>query len=129
MEAIAAAGRDGGRVVAAGTTVVRALEGNAADHAGRLAAGRFVTDLRVGPVHRLRAVDALLTGVHETGSSHLALMEAFASRKILERALAHAEARGFLQHEFGDSMLVLGPPAAPAAGRDAGGGLSPAPAG
>lgn len=130
VAAIAAARRGGGRVVAAGTTVVRALEANAADHAGRVAAGRFVTDLRVGPGHRLRVVDALLTGVHETGSSHLALMEAFASRRILERALAQAEARGFLQHEFGDSMLVLGPPAPRrAAGRDAGAVLSPAPAG
>lgn len=111
VRAIGIARAAGGRVVAAGTTVVRALEGNAAREGGRLVPGRFVTDLRIDPGHGLRVVDGVLTGMHEPGSSHFALLEAFAPRDLLEHALARAETRGFLQHEFGDSMLVL--PAAP----------------
>jgi S-adenosylmethionine:tRNA ribosyltransferase-isomerase len=104
--AIAAARRAGGRVVAAGTTVVRALESAAAD--GELRAGAGVATLRVGRAHRLRVVDGILTGMHETGTSHFDLLEAFAPRPLLEEALRHAEEQGYLGHEFGDAMLVLG---------------------
>jgi S-adenosylmethionine:tRNA ribosyltransferase-isomerase len=98
---------DGGRVVAVGTTVVRALEGRARDHGGRLAPGEAVTDLRLGAGTRLAVVDGVLTGMHEPEASHFALLEAFAPRARLAAAHAHAEAEGYLAHEFGDSMLVL----------------------
>ncbi len=106
-EAISQAKGSGGRVVAVGTTVVRALEGSFAEHGRPLAsAGR--TDLRIGPCFRPRLVDGLLTGIHEPGTSHFELTQAFASAGLLERAQAHAAARGYLSHEFGDSMLILG---------------------
>ncbi|RKH19688.1 S-adenosylmethionine tRNA ribosyltransferase [Corallococcus praedator] len=97
----------GGRVVAVGTTVVRALEGRATQHGGRLVAGEDVTDLLLGPGYVLRVVHGLLTGVHEPGSSHHALLQAFAPLPLLQRAAAHAEAAGYLGHEFGDTCLVL----------------------
>jgi S-adenosylmethionine:tRNA ribosyltransferase-isomerase len=97
----------GGRVIAVGTTVVRALESAAAAHAGRLVPGSGETDLIIGPGYRPLVVDGLLTGVHETTASHYALLCAFASREMLARASAHSEQAGYLSHEFGDSWLVL----------------------
>ncbi len=96
-----------GRVVAVGTTVVRALEGAAAAHGGRLRAGEGTTSILLGPGFRTRVVDGLLTGMHEPTASHFALLQAFAPRGLLERAYAAAEAAGYLGHEFGDSNLVL----------------------
>ena len=66
-----------GRVIAVGTSVVRALEGNAAANGGALKAGAGIVGLVLGPNHGLRVVDGLLTGIHEPGTSHFALMEAF----------------------------------------------------
>ncbi|RKH61725.1 S-adenosylmethionine:tRNA ribosyltransferase-isomerase [Corallococcus llansteffanensis] len=97
----------GGRVVAVGTTVVRALEGRATQHGGRLVPGEDVTDLLLGPGYVPRVVHGLLTGVHEPGSSHHALLQAFAPLPLLQRAAAHAEALGYLGHEFGDTCLLL----------------------
>jgi S-adenosylmethionine:tRNA ribosyltransferase-isomerase len=54
-----------------------------------------------------RVVDGLLTGLHEPGTSHFDLLQAFAPRQLLERALEHAARTGYLQHEFGDSCLIL----------------------
>ncbi len=105
-EAISQAKGGGGRVVAVGTTVVRALEGSFAQH-GRLFGSVGRTDLRIGPRFRRRLVDGLLTGIHEPGTSHFELTQAFTSVGLLERAQAHAAARGYLSHEFGDSMLIL----------------------
>ena len=105
-EAISQAKASGGRVVAVGTTVVRALEGSFAQY-GRLHASAGRTDLRIGPRFRPRLVDGLLTGIHQAGTSHFELTQAFASAGLLERALSHAAARGYLSHEFGDSMLIL----------------------
>lgn len=99
----------GGRVVALGTTVVRALESS---HVGRSDAavlpegGVHVTHLRLGRDHQLRTVDGILSGMHEPGSSHFELLEAFAPATLLSRALEQAEAQGYQQHEFGDSCLV-----------------------
>jgi S-adenosylmethionine:tRNA ribosyltransferase-isomerase len=107
LRAIEATRARGGRVVAVGTTVVRALEGCAAAHAGRLVAGEGVTDLRLHRGFRPAIVDGLLTGMHEPEASHFALVEAFAPRAALLAAHAHAEAAGYLAHEFGDSMLIL----------------------
>jgi S-adenosylmethionine:tRNA ribosyltransferase-isomerase len=89
------------RVIAVGTTVVRALESAAAT--GVLDGE---TCLRVDGHHRLRVVHALLTGLHEPGTSHCRLLEAFAPPSLLDQAWRHAEAEGYLQHEFGDSMLL-----------------------
>jgi S-adenosylmethionine:tRNA ribosyltransferase-isomerase len=96
----------GGRVVAVGTTVARALEGAVA-HGGALAAGAGETDLILGPGYRLRVLDGLLTGTHEPSASHFALLHAFAPAALLARASEHAERAGYLTHEFGDSWLVL----------------------
>jgi S-adenosylmethionine:tRNA ribosyltransferase-isomerase len=95
----------GGRVVAVGTTVVRALEGAA--ESGGLRAGEGRTGLRIGPGFRPRVVDGLLTGLHQPGESHFELLQAFAPELLLRAALAHAEEAGYLAHEFGDSCLVL----------------------
>ncbi|CAM4534067.1 S-adenosylmethionine:tRNA ribosyltransferase-isomerase [Myxococcus xanthus] len=90
-----------------GTTVVRALEGRAARHGGWLVAGEEVTDLLLGPGFVPRLVHGLFTGVHEPGSRHHALLQAFAPLPLLQEVAAHAEARGYLGHEFGDSCLLL----------------------
>lgn len=105
--ALAEARARGGRVVAVGTTVVRALEGSAISHGGRVRAGAGVTDLRIGASFRPRVVDGLLSGIHEPGSSHFELLTALAPRGFLESAAQHAERTGYLAHEFGDACLVL----------------------
>ena len=107
--AVAACRDGGGRVVAVGTTVVRALETAAGDD-GRVRAGAGVTRLRIGPGHRLRAVDGLLTGLHEPEASHLDLLGAYVDRPTLEHAYDAALAAGYLWHEFGDVCLVLPAP-------------------
>ncbi len=110
VEAIASAHRAGARVVAVGTTAVRALEGSAATNGGAPRAGTGITDLRIGPGFEPLVVDGLLTGVHVPGTSHHRLLAGMTSPALLDRALARAEARGFQLHEFGDSLLVLGRP-------------------
>jgi S-adenosylmethionine:tRNA ribosyltransferase-isomerase len=107
-EAIRAARASGGRIVAAGTSVARALEGAALQNGGALRAGSGETDLVIGPGYRTRVADGLLTGVHEKSQSHYALLHAFAGSDLLDRASAHAEAAGYLSHEFGDSWIILG---------------------
>jgi len=94
-----------GRVIAVGTTVVRALEGaNVAN--GILKAGSGTTDLRIGPHFQPRIVDGILSGTHADGESHFALLGAFASSQLLRDAAAFADACGFHTHELGDSMLI-----------------------
>jgi S-adenosylmethionine:tRNA ribosyltransferase-isomerase len=94
--------RMGGRVIAVGTTVVRALE-SAAD--GGPAEGW--TDLVIGPDTPVESLDGLLTGFHDSDSSHLAMLEAVAGRDLLERSYAEAARDGYLRHEFGDLHLIL----------------------
>jgi S-adenosylmethionine:tRNA ribosyltransferase-isomerase len=96
-----------GRVVAVGTTVTRALEGSAAQNGGEVKAGAGVTDLVLRAGFRPGVVDGLLSGIHEPEASHFRLLEAFAPAKVLADAHAHAEAQGYLAHEFGDSSLIL----------------------
>jgi S-adenosylmethionine:tRNA ribosyltransferase-isomerase len=102
----------GGRVIAVGTTVVRALE-TTADELGVSHPGQGWTDLVIAPEHRLRIVDGLLTGLHEPQATHLALIGAVAGRGaphgalMLDRAYAEAAEHGYLLHEFGDSHLIL----------------------
>ena len=96
----------GGRVIAVGTTVVRALE-TVATGAGAVHAGAGLTNLVVTPERGLHTVDGLITGWHEPSSSHLRLLEAAAGPDLLNRSYAAAEARGYRFHEFGDSHLIL----------------------
>jgi S-adenosylmethionine:tRNA ribosyltransferase-isomerase len=100
--------RSGGRVIAAGTTVVRALE-TAASDTGRhgVTAGAGWTELVVSPGNPLRAVDGLLTGFHEPRSSHLLMLETFAGPDLLRRCYDAAIEQGYLWHEFGDVHLLL----------------------
>jgi S-adenosylmethionine:tRNA ribosyltransferase-isomerase len=102
---VGAARARGGRVVAVGTTVVRALE-HAAAGAGRVRAGAGLATQRIGPATRLCVVDALLSGTHEPGTSHYELLRAFADDVTLGRASAELDARGYRTHEFGDSVLI-----------------------
>jgi S-adenosylmethionine:tRNA ribosyltransferase-isomerase len=106
VDAVNLARRSGHRVVAAGTTVLRALEGCAVSHAGQLVAGPGVTDLRIGPEFRLKIADALLTGIHERGSSHFRLLRALADQNLLDDAYRYAEELGLRGHELGDVSLV-----------------------
>jgi S-adenosylmethionine:tRNA ribosyltransferase-isomerase len=96
----------GGRVVAVGTTVVRALETVAARN-GKVRAGEGWTDLVVTPERGVLVTDALLTGLHEPRSSHLAMLESLAGRSHLATAYRAARDRRYLWHEFGDLHLIL----------------------
>ena len=97
----------GGRIVAVGTTVVRALEGAARQHDGIVRAGRGETALRITPTFRPRVVEGVLSGAHAAHESHFQLLAAFAGADLLTAAAAQAERGGFLTHELGDAMLVL----------------------
>jgi S-adenosylmethionine:tRNA ribosyltransferase-isomerase len=96
----------GGRVIAVGTTVVRALE-SVVDGQGTVHPGHGWTDLVVTPERGVRAVDGLVTGWHEPEASHLLMLEAIAGRPALELAYGAARSHGYLWHEFGDSHLIL----------------------
>ena len=96
----------GGRVIAVGTTVVRALE-SAVDNHGLVRASSGHTDLVVTPERGVRIVDGLVTGFHEPQASHLDLLAAVAGRPLLEACYAEASAAGYLWHEFGDINLLL----------------------
>lgn len=98
------------RVIAAGTSVVRALEASALLH-GRVRAGSGIAELKLTGGQPLSVVDGLLTGAHDPGTSHFELLESFAPRARLEAAHAHAERSGYLGHELGDSWLLLPRPA------------------
>ena len=100
--AVARARAAGRRVIAVGTTVVRALES-----AARSGALSGVTDLLVGPDTLLRSVDAILTGIHAPGESHYRLLGAFAPERALAGAARHAGAAGYLPHELGDLCLIV----------------------
>jgi S-adenosylmethionine:tRNA ribosyltransferase-isomerase len=105
-DAAAATKRRGGRIIAVGTTVVRALE-SAVDAGGSVIASRGWTDLVITPERGVRVVDGLLTGFHEPRASHWAMLEALAGRAHLERAYRAALERGYLWHEFGDVHLII----------------------
>jgi S-adenosylmethionine:tRNA ribosyltransferase-isomerase len=106
-EATVAAVRQARRVIAVGTTVVRALEGSARANRGALKPGPGETDLVIGPNTSLAVVDGILSGMHEPDSSHFQLLSAFAPTELLREAATHAEEVGYLVHELGDSTLVL----------------------
>ena len=94
------------RVIAVGTTAVRAIE-TVTDEAGLVHPGEGWTRLVIGPQRGIRTFDGLLTGFHEPRASHLAMLEALAGRAHLQRAYAEALRNGYLWHEFGDLHLLL----------------------
>src|SRR6187455_3302641 len=96
----------GKRVIAVGTTAVRALE-SVADETGMVHPGQGWTRLVITPDRRMRAVDALLTGLHEPRASHLAMLEALAGVEHLRVAYGEALRERYLWHEFGDLHLIL----------------------
>ena len=96
----------GGRVIAVGTTVVRALE-SSVDAKGNAVASRGWTDLVITPERGVRVVDGILTGLHEPRATHLAMLEAIAGREVIARAYAEALDREYLWHEFGDVHLIV----------------------
>ncbi len=96
----------GHRVIAVGTTVVRALE-TAGDDRGLVSPYDGWTDLVISPERGVRVVDGMITGWHEPASSHLMMLEAIAGRELLEASYEAALTQGFRWHEFGDTHLVL----------------------
>lgn len=113
-ERVNAARRAGRRVIAVGTTVVRALE-TVTDVRGTASAGEGWTGVVIGPDRPLRAVNGIITGFHEPHATHLAMIEQVIvaaggdlSSSHLDRAYREAQDRGYLWHEFGDSHLIIG---------------------
>lgn len=119
-----AARRRGHRIVAVGTTAVRALE-TVADEGGRTSPGEGWTNLVITPERPLRAVNALITGLHEPRATHLAIVEqamaaarrvtrrlssarGLSDRQQIERAYDEARQNEYLWHEFGDAHLIVG---------------------
>lgn len=96
----------GGRIVAVGTTVVRALE-DAARDTGTVRSGEGIARQRIDGTSRLRTVDAILSGTHEPGTSHYELLHAFTSAETLANANREMQTAGYRTHEFGDSALVF----------------------
>lgn len=111
--AIAAARARGGRVIAVGTTVVRAVE--SAFDGRQVRPARGFTRAYIAQSRGVCAVDGLLTGLHDPRSTHLAMLTAFAPAETLASAYAEAVRQGYLWHEFGDSHLIL--PSAPGGAR------------
>jgi S-adenosylmethionine:tRNA ribosyltransferase-isomerase len=107
VEAIAQTKARGGRVIAIGTTVVRALEACALANDGVVVAGSGVATLRLDAQYKLRVVDGLVSGLHSPGESHFDLLSAFAARERLTRAIELAAQHGLSSHELGDACLIL----------------------
>ncbi|MEU4702018.1 S-adenosylmethionine:tRNA ribosyltransferase-isomerase [Nonomuraea dietziae] len=97
---------EGGRVVASGTTVVRALE-TAVDAEGQVRAASGWTTHIVTPALGVKAVTGIITGLHEPRSSHLMMLTAIAGERTVARSYDAALREGYLWHEFGDSHLLI----------------------
>ncbi len=95
----------GGRIIAIGTSVVRALE-NAAMADGEVRSGEGMATQHLGATSRLRVVDAILSGTHEPGTSHYELLRAFLDDATLRQTSVELDEFGYLTHEFGDSVLI-----------------------
>lgn len=101
--AIEATRARGGRVIAVGTTVARALESFwAGDRRGRSG----YTSLKLGPHLKPKVVDGLITGFHEPGTSHYLLESAFLDQAVVKEAFERASEAGFVGHEYGDLFLI-----------------------
>lgn len=97
----------GRRIVAIGTTVVRALESIAAESGGEVTAGHRYTQLHITAEYRLQIVSSLLTGLHEPEASHLDLLAAFVPPETIYAVYSEAIEQRYLWHEFGDLNLIL----------------------
>jgi S-adenosylmethionine:tRNA ribosyltransferase-isomerase len=106
VDAIEEAHRRGSRVIAVGTTVVRALEGSLRNNDFTLRAGSGETDLVIDKTIQPLVVNGILTGVHDPSQSHFRLLRIFADETTLRRAWRHATEAGYLCHEFGDLCLI-----------------------
>jgi S-adenosylmethionine:tRNA ribosyltransferase-isomerase len=95
-----------GRIIAIGTTVVRALEHTAAKFDGVVLPGERLATQRLDASSRLRIVDAILSGTHERGTSHYELLRAFVDDETLDRIDQELNARDYRTHEFGDSVFL-----------------------
>jgi S-adenosylmethionine:tRNA ribosyltransferase-isomerase len=107
VRAVTRARSAGRRVIAVGTSVVRALESAAISGKGRVNVGEAVSRLRIDARFRPQIVAGLLSGVHSPEESHYDLLSAFANTAILDASHARAIELGFLSHEFGDACLIL----------------------
>ncbi|MEY4166301.1 MAG: hypothetical protein RIR52_125, partial [Acidobacteriota bacterium] len=105
-ERINRARQEGRRVVAIGTTSVRALE-SAANDDRTIRAERRQTDLFIHPGYKFRAIDALLTNFHLPKSSLLMLVSAFAGRETVLNAYQYAVTQRFRFYSYGDCMLLI----------------------
>jgi S-adenosylmethionine:tRNA ribosyltransferase-isomerase len=105
-EQVNAAHRGGHRVIAVGTTVVRALETSVGAD-GTSGAYDGWTDLVISPEHGVKLTDGMITGWHEPASSHLMMLEAITGRELLGDSYRAAVAQGYRWHEFGDVHLIL----------------------
>lgn len=103
-EAVNRARASGRKVLALGTTALRALE--SAYESSCVVARSGLTNLKITPAHQIRAATALLTGMHEPGTSHLEILTALCGREILELGYGEAQERGYRGHEYGDVSLV-----------------------
>ena len=104
--AIEQAQAHGNRIIAVGTTVVRALENSAALFDGEVQPGEYVATQRIGQFTELRIVNAILSGTHEPGSSHHELMRAFVANDTLARIDLELNSQKYRTHEFGDSVFL-----------------------
>ena len=104
VRAIRQTAAEGGRVIALGTTVTRALEHATAG--GGLTAGAGVANQRLGLGSELRVVDAIVSGVHEPGDSHYELLRAFTDDAVLRRISTALDDHGYRTHEFDDSVFL-----------------------
>jgi S-adenosylmethionine:tRNA ribosyltransferase-isomerase len=95
-----------GRIVAIGTTVVRALEHSASVFDGVVPAGERLAVQRIGPSNRPRIVDAIFSGTHDRGSSHYEMLRAFADDDTLDRVSTQLDSHNYRTHEFGDSVFL-----------------------
>ena len=95
----------GGKVIAVGTTVVRALE--SAYQRGRVFATKGFTKHYIHPQKTVNSIDGLITGLHDPKASHLAMLYTIAGKTLIQEAYQEAIANNYLWHEFGDSHLIL----------------------
>ena len=105
--AVAAANARGQRVIAVGTTVVRALESAWNTDRERVTSSEGFTQLFVTPERKTRVVDGLITGLHDPETTHLAMLYAISSRKAVMNGYREAIDENYLWHEFGDTHLIL----------------------
>ncbi len=105
-QAIKTTKREGGRIVAVGTTTVRALE-HSAKPAGEVEAGEGSADLFIYPGYPFKVIDALITNFHLPRSTPLMLVSAFAGKELILQAYQHAILHRYRFLSFGDAMLIL----------------------